>query len=115
MPSVLTVNFYKAAGGAEPVRDWLLALDRETRRAIGGDIKTVELGWPLGMPLVRKIDTGLWEIRCHVPAGIARVFFTTIGATMVLLHAIIKKSDKTPATDLAVAKSRRDEVKHASQ
>ena len=92
-----------------------MELDRETRKAIGGDIKTVELGWPLGMPLVRKLDTALWEIRCHVPDGIARIFFPTIGAKMVLLHGIIKKSDKTPKNDLAIAKSRRDEVKHANQ
>lgn len=115
MPPVLTVNFYKTISGTEPVRDWLLQLDRETRKAIGNDIKTVELGWPLGMPLVGKVDTALWEVRSHIPAGIARIFFTTVGATMVLLHGIIKKSDKTPNNDLAIAKSRRDEVKHANR
>lgn len=115
MHPVLTVNFYKAGSGTEPARDWLMELDRETRKAIGGDIKTVELGWPLGMPLVRKVDTALWEVRSHIPAGIARIFFTTVGATMVLLHGIIKKSGRTPKNDLDIARSRRDEVKNATR
>lgn len=111
----LTVVFYRNSAGAEPVADWLRSLDRDTRKAIGADIKTVETGWPLGMPLVRKLEAGLWEVRSHIPDGIARIFFTTVGRSMVLLHAIVKKSDKTPKSDLAVAKARKEEVKNASR
>lgn len=106
----LTVRFYRSPTGSEPVRDWLLELDREARRVIGVDIKTVELGWPLGMPLVRKLTPGLWEIRCHLAQGIARVLFSTRGDTMVLLHGFIKKSQKTPTTDLALAQKRMKEI-----
>ena len=53
--ATLSVRFYRSATGHEPVREWLLSLDRELRRSIGSDIKTVEIGWPLGMPLVRKM------------------------------------------------------------
>ena len=115
VPPTLAVRFYKNVGGRQPVAEWLRGMDRATRQAIGADIKTVEIGWPLGMPLVRKLDAGLWEVRSHIPDGIARVFFTTVDTTMVLLHAIIKKSDKTPGSDLAIAKTRRDEVKHANR
>lgn len=79
---------------------------------IGEDIKTVQFGWPLGMPLVRKMEAGLWEIRSHVPEGIARVLFTTVGATLVLLHGFIKKSRETPKTDLQLARRRKAEVTH---
>ena len=51
--------FYRSAAGNEPVREWLRGLSREARRAIGEDIKTVQFGWPLGMPLVRKIEARL--------------------------------------------------------
>ena len=108
----LEVRFYMSASGNEPVRDWLLELPKTARRAIGEDIKTVQLGWPLGMPLVRKMEAGLWEIRCGIPDGIARVLFTTIGATMVLLHAFVKKSRATPANELDIARQRRHEVHH---
>ena len=47
--------FYQNAGGNEPVREWLLGLDREDRRIIGEDIATVEFGYPIGMPVCRSL------------------------------------------------------------
>lgn len=111
MKTVLDVRFYRSASADEPVRIWLKEeVSAEARRAIGGDIKTVQLGWPMGMPLVRKMDDRLWEVRSSIPEGIARVMFTTVKQDMVLLHGFVKKSPTTPKTDLALAKKRRDEV-----
>lgn len=93
---ILTVVFYQTDTGNEPVREWLKTLRREERKAIGEDIKTAQFGWPLGMPLIRKSDHRLWEVRSHLPQGIARVMFTIDGSVMVLLHGFIKKSPKTP-------------------
>ena len=103
---ILSVAFFRTASGNEPVREWLKSLLREERRIIGKDIKTVQFGWPLGMPLVRKLDKGLWEVRVRLTDGIARILFTTGGRRMVLLHGFIKKSQKTPQEDLALAKTR---------
>jgi phage-related protein len=112
MSSTLNVRFYRSANGDEPVRIWLKEeVSAEARKAIGGDIKTVQLGWPLGMPLVRKMQAGLWEVRSDIPEGIARVFFTVASADMVLLHGFVKKSDKTPKSDLKIASVRAKEVK----
>ena len=58
----LEVVFFRSNSGAEPARRWLKSLSREHKRAIGEDIKTVQLGWPLGMPLVEKIEPALWGI-----------------------------------------------------
>ncbi len=102
----LQVVFYKSASGKEPVRDWLKQLDKEDRKIIGEDIKTVQFGWPLGMPLVRKMDKGLWEVRIQLHNRIARVLFTSHQGVMVLLHGFVKKSQKTPANDLKIAKQR---------
>ena len=88
------------------MRDWLLELTREDRRSVGQDIKTAQYGWPLGMPLIRKLEPGLWEVRSHVATGIARTLFTVDGQTMVLLHGFVKKSQKTPAADLKTARQR---------
>jgi phage-related protein len=106
----LEVHFYRSASGGEPVRDWLCELPKTARKAIGEDIKTVQFGWPLGMPLVRKMEKGLWEVRSHIPSGIARVLFTVMDGRMVLLHGFVKKSHKTPADDLQVARQRMREV-----
>ncbi|OEZ58580.1 type II toxin-antitoxin system RelE/ParE family toxin [Duganella sp. HH105] len=107
MPTpTLSVNFYATDNGVEPVRDWLKTLPATDRKRIGEDIKTVQYGWPLGMPLVRKMDQNLWEVRVSLPGRIARVLFTLEGHTMVLLHGFIKKSAQTPLADLRIAKQR---------
>ena len=59
----LQVHFYSSDNGIEPVRDWLKSLSLDSRKTIGEDIKTVQFGWPLGMPVVRKLDRDLWEVR----------------------------------------------------
>ncbi len=103
---ILNVVFYKTEAGNEPVREWLKGLLREDRRAIGEDIKTAQYGWPLGMPLIRKIEHGLWEVRSNISTGIARVFFTVMDSTMVLLHGFVKKSQQTPQNELDTARRR---------
>ena len=102
----LRVVFFRSAVGAEPVRDWLKDLERKDRKTIGEDIKTVQFGWPLGMPLVRKLESELWEVRSQLPRGIARVIFTVQRDLMILLHGFIKKSQRTPLSDLKVARTR---------
>lgn len=103
---ILTVNFYRTDAGNEPVRDWLKELHRDDKRIIGEDIKTAQLGWPLGMPLIRKIDKNLWEVRSSLPDGIARVLFTVDESQMILLHGFIKKSNKTPQNEIKTATAR---------
>lgn len=104
--SILTVAFYRADSGSEPVRDWLRQLTVEDRKAVGTDIKTVQYGWPSGMPLVRKMEPGLWEVRCDIADGIARVLFTVKDGRMVLLHGFVKKAQKTPDNELKTARNR---------
>jgi hypothetical protein len=58
-PFVLKIVFYRSEPGNEPVREWLKDLNRDYKRHIGEDIKTAQLGWPLGMPLIKKIDKDL--------------------------------------------------------
>jgi phage-related protein len=106
LPYVLNVVFYRTESGKEPVREWLKGLSREDKRKIGEDIKTAQLGWPLGMPLIRKVETNLWEVRTKLENGIARVFFTVDGEYMVLLHGFIKKAPKTPRHELKTALDR---------
>lgn len=59
------------------------------------------------MPVVRKLDIGLWEVRVDLGDTIARVLFTVAGPNMILLHGFIKKSQKTSMSDLATAKQRK--------
>ena len=103
---ILDVVFFKTEAGNEPVREWLKSLPREDRKTIGEDIKTAQYGWPLGIPLIRKMERGLWEVRSSISQGIARVIFTIKDSMMILLHGFVKKSQKTPPNELDTARRR---------
>jgi phage-related protein len=103
---ILDIRFYATELGAEPVREWLKLLPAIDRKVIGENMKTVQFGWPLGMPLVRNMGGGIWEVRIRLENRIARVLFVLDGSTMVLLHGFIKKTQATSQQDLELAKDR---------
>ncbi len=103
--------FFATGSGNEPVREWLKELPAEDRKALGEDIAAVEFTWPVGMPLVRPMKQGLWELRSTLPGRrIARILFCQAGDQMILLHAFIKKTQKTPDEDLALGRRRQKEI-----
>ena len=107
----LPAYFYALPSGREPVREWLKGLPDDDRKIVGEDIKDVEFAWPIGMPLCRSLGLGLWEVRSTLTQGrIARVLFCEQVGKMVLLHAFIKKTQKTPAADLELAIRRKKEI-----
>jgi len=105
------VRFYRTEAGGSPVLDWLRGLDKDDRRAIGLDLMRVQFGWPIGRPLVGSLKDGLWEVRSTLPSQrIARLILCFHDRVLVVLHGFIKKTQKTPADDLALAKRRMKEV-----
>ena len=69
-------------------------------------------GANLGMPHTKPMKSGLFELRMKSKEGIARVFYCTlINKRIVMLHSFIKKTEKTPPSDLKLAVSRMKEVK----
>lgn len=111
MKPILDVRFFRTDSGSEPVREWLKELSAIERKTIGEDIKTVQLGWPLGMPLVRNLGDGIWEVRTKLENRIVRVLFALEKSTMVLVHGFIKKQQATPKPDLDLAKDRVRQLK----
>ncbi|WP_311979974.1 type II toxin-antitoxin system RelE/ParE family toxin [Bradyrhizobium diazoefficiens] len=102
--------FYRTRGGAEVVRDWLRSLDDADRQAVGLDLMRVQYRWPVGMPLCRPLGDGLWEVRTSLPSSrIARVLFSVQQGRILVLHGFIKKTQKTPADDLILARRRNRE------
>jgi|SRR5271167_2817505 len=86
--------FYRTEAGGEPVRGWLKGLPTKDRKRIGEDIKTVEFGWPIGMPVCKPLGEGIYEVRTSLAQNrIARVlFYIDKKGRMVLLHGFIKKT-----------------------
>ena len=106
--------FYQSETGSEPVRDWLKRLDKDDRLRIGTDVKTVEFGWPIGMPTCKPMKNGLFEVRTNLGNRIARVLFCLSDGQMVLLTGFIKKTQKTPQSELDLALDRKRKLEKSS-
>ena len=107
----LEAVFYRTSQGKDVVLNWLRSLEPEDRRTIGFDLKDVEFGWPVGMPLCRSLGNGLWEVRSSLSHGkIARLLFCLHQQKIVVLHGFVKKTQKTPKSDLDLALKRKKEI-----
>ena len=71
-----------------------------------------QFGPNLGMPFTRSLGDALFEIRARGHEGIGRALFcTVVGREVVVLHAFVKKSQKTPLKELELARRRLKEVR----
>ncbi len=108
----LNAIFYRSISGNAPVREWLKSLPRPDRKSIGEDIAYVQFKWPIGKPRVDHLHGAVWEVRTSLGNRIARTLFAVEGSTMILLHGFIKKTQKTPASEITLAERRFKEWKH---
>jgi phage-related protein len=106
------VVFYRSAAGAEVLRDWLRGLAPADRNIIGQDLMRAQFRWPVGMPLCRPLGGRLWEVRSDLTGHrIARVLFCFSEGRLLVLRGFIKKTQKTPDAELALARKRMREFK----
>ena len=99
------------------MREWLKGLSSDDRKRIGSDIKTVEFGWPIGMPVCRPLGSAIYEVRTTLSQNrIARVlFYIDKNERMVLLHGFMKKTRKTPDEDLELARTNKNKHQRGRQ
>ncbi|MBB5761502.1 type II toxin-antitoxin system RelE/ParE family toxin [Methylorubrum rhodesianum] len=109
--TAIPLLFYRSALGHEPVREWLRELPPEDKRVVGFDVRRVQLGWPIGLPVCRPMAGGLFEVRSTLPSRReARLLFGFHEGRLIALHAFIKKAQRTPASELELARRRLKEV-----
>jgi phage-related protein len=105
---VFSVKFFRTAAGNEPVREWLQSLLPEERRVIGFDLRLVQIGFPVGMPLCRPLRDGIYEVRSSLPTKKeARIIFFQNGNELIIIAGFIKKTAKTPLDQIDLAISRK--------
>ena len=106
------VLFYRTTSGNEPVRDFLKSFSKAEKTIIGADLRAVQLGFPMGLPVCGSLGNGLYEVRSSLPSGIEvrLIFFHSraLGA-LVVLHGFIKKTQKAPLAAVRLAAKRKQE------
>ena len=106
-PRKIAVVFYRTPTGGGVVQDCLRGLPDADRHIIGLDLMRVQFRWPVGMPLCRSLGDGLWEVRSTLDGNrIARLLFCFVEGRLLALHGFIKKTQKTPDTELNIARKR---------
>lgn len=94
------------------LRDILELPDTLAARHVVLSRRMVAMGPNLGEPHTKAMGQGLLELRLKGSEGIARVLYCTqVGRRIVVLHSFVKKSNRTPARELAVAVNRMPEVR----
>jgi len=101
------IIFYEKENGTIPVAEFLDKLPAKYRAKAVWEIECLEqAGTALGMPYVKHIEGKLWELRIKFASNISRIFyFVPAGETIVLLHGFVKKAQKTPDTEIAIAQT----------
>ena len=97
-------------------RDTIRDFPIEVRRALGKALTDLQKGASLTMPLSKAMSTvaaGVEELRLKDAAGIYRVFYFKRSQKGILVfHAFVKKTQKTPAHEIEVGRKRLVEVLH---
>lgn len=103
------IEFYSSEDGREPVAEFLDSLDSKMSAKLVGLMEILEeKGTELRMPYSEHLEDGIFELRCKQGSNITRVmYFFYVGKKIVATNGFVKKTQKTPAKELKLAKERR--------
>ena len=105
------VIFYETSDGRKPVSEFLDSLDPKMRAKLIGLMELLEeKGASLREPYSAPLGDGLFELRCKLGSNITRVlFFFYIGKRIIVTNGFTKKTQKTPPSEIKLAKARRQD------
>ncbi len=103
--------FYEKSDGSQPAKEFINTLDTKMQAKMVRTIKILQdNGTALREPYSKPLDGGIFELRAKVGSDISRVlYFFFVGKKIVLTNGFIKKTQKTPATEIERAKMYREE------
>ena len=102
------LEFYETEDGKEPVADFLDSLEPKMAAKLVGLMEILEeKGTELRMPYSEHLDDGIFELRCKFGSNITRaLYFFYVGNRIIVTNGFVKKSQKTPPKEIAIAKKR---------
>lgn len=103
------IIFYETENGKKPVEEFLDELDDKMRAKMLMSIRIVrEKGYQVRMPYSEELEDGIFELRAKVGSDISRVlYFFVVGRKIILTNGFIKKTQKTPKSEIERAKKYR--------
>lgn len=103
------IIFYKNDKGEKPVEDFLDSLSDKMKAKMLLSIRIVrEKGYQTRMPYSEELEDGIFELRAKVGSDISRVlYFFVVGRKIILTNGFIKKTQKTPKSEIELAKKYR--------
>jgi phage-related protein len=105
--------WYKTESGRKVVLDAIGLLSKADKAIVGEDLWLAQTRFPKGAPIVKALGLGLYEVRSSISGKREyRCIFVYHGDqdALVVVHAFVKKTQKTPLHDLQLAKTRAKEV-----
>ncbi len=104
-----TIKFYEKADGSKPIENFLNELDIRMRAKMMREIQLLKTNGPsLRMPHSRFLEDGIFELRAQMGSNICRsLYFFYSGKNIILTNGFVKKSQKTPPKEIALAKEYR--------
>ena len=107
------VEYYEKEDGSYPVEEFLLSLDIKMRAKVFRNLELLEIkGNQLREP---HLEDGIFELRVKLGKNITRVlYFFVIGNKVILTNGFIKKTQKTPRSEIKLAKQYREDYQRRS-
>ena len=111
------VEYYIKDSGESPVEDFIDTLHPKHSAKVLWEIDLLKkLGTNIKEPYAKSIKgdkyKGLWELRIQQGSDVSRVFyFLPVGNKFILLHGFLKKTNKTPSSELNMALSYMNDYK----
>ena len=105
------VEFYEKEDGDIPVEKFLNSLDIKMRNKILMILNVLqERGNQLREPYSKHLEDGIFEVRGKVGNDISRVlYFFYYNGKIIMTNGFIKKTQKTPISEIELAKKYRKE------
>lgn len=106
---MFNVNFFRDEDGTKPVGQFIRALDVKMKAKVVSDLHKLEaLGNEAEEPLSKHLEDGIFELRSGVGNNIVRIlYFFDEGQVIIATNGFVKKSQKTPKSEIELAKKRR--------
>ena len=103
------VEYYEKEDGTFPAEEFILSLDAKMQAKMFRELELLEaFGNELREPHSKPLGDGIYEIRAKVASDITRVlYFFVVNKKIILTNGFIKKTQKTPDNEIALAKKYR--------